>query len=130
MKTFLLFLIMCMATVSISAQAKPCKNKSAQQTAQYTCPMHPDVANAQPGKCPKCGKKTEVTVKEPARTDILKILTCRSHPDVVLDKDGNCYECAKASSIKIYTCRMHPDVVLDKDGNCYECAKTASAKGF
>ncbi|RSK45506.1 heavy metal-binding domain-containing protein [Hymenobacter rigui] len=23
--------------------------------AAYTCPMHPDVAAAQPGKCPKCG---------------------------------------------------------------------------
>ncbi len=22
---------------------------------QYTCPMHPDVASANPGKCPKCG---------------------------------------------------------------------------
>jgi len=22
---------------------------------QYTCPMHPEVKQDQPGKCPKCG---------------------------------------------------------------------------
>jgi hypothetical protein len=23
--------------------------------ATYTCPMHPEVTQGQPGKCPKCG---------------------------------------------------------------------------
>jgi hypothetical protein len=23
--------------------------------ATYTCPMHPDVKQSQPGRCPKCG---------------------------------------------------------------------------
>jgi len=32
-------------------------NAKAKSTAaqQYTCPMHPEVANAKPGNCPKCG---------------------------------------------------------------------------
>jgi hypothetical protein len=28
---------------------------AATQTRQYTCPMHPDVVQDKPGKCPKCG---------------------------------------------------------------------------
>src|SRR6476660_266269 len=114
MKTILFFLIMSIFSTTAFAQAKSCKNGTSHQTAQGL----------------KCCKKTDVSSKEQAKTEVLKIYTCRMHPDVVLDKDGNCYECVKSTSVKIYTCRIHPDVVLDKDGNCYECAKTASAKGF
>jgi len=28
---------------------------SSDQSVTYTCPMHPEVTSAQPGKCPKCG---------------------------------------------------------------------------
>jgi Cu(I)/Ag(I) efflux system membrane fusion protein len=28
---------------------------TASQTLQYTCPMHPEVVQDKPGKCPKCG---------------------------------------------------------------------------
>jgi len=33
------------------------KADSAEQAAVYTCPMHPEVTSASPGKCPKCGMK-------------------------------------------------------------------------
>jgi len=35
-----------------------CKEQPAQgseQAKQYTCPMHPEVVQDKPGKCPKCG---------------------------------------------------------------------------
>ena len=43
-----------------------CTNRTAPQSAepkttnsgkatQYTCPMHPEVVQSSPGKCPKCG---------------------------------------------------------------------------
>jgi hypothetical protein len=38
-----------------------CKGSSEQpaqkseKVVQYTCPMHPDVVQEKPGKCPKCG---------------------------------------------------------------------------
>jgi hypothetical protein len=114
MKTIMFFLIMSIFSTTAFSQVKPCKNATSNQTAQSL----------------KYGKKTDVSSKEQAKTEVFKIYTCRTHPDVVLDKDGNCYECTRSASVKIYTCRMHPDVVLDKDGNCYECAKTTSAKGF
>ena len=32
-----------------------CQKSSDSATAQYTCPMHPEVVQAGPGKCLKCG---------------------------------------------------------------------------
>ncbi len=35
-------------------------NKKAPSVAVYSCPMHPEVRSATPGKCPKCGMNLEV----------------------------------------------------------------------
>jgi membrane fusion protein, copper/silver efflux system len=40
------------STVSISS---PQTTNAASQTHQYTCPMHPEVVQDKPGKCPICG---------------------------------------------------------------------------
>lgn len=31
-------------------------------TANYTCPMHPEVVSDKPGKCPKCGMELALKV--------------------------------------------------------------------
>lgn len=36
-----------------SAKTQPASTEP--RAVQYTCPMHPDVVTATPGKCPKCG---------------------------------------------------------------------------
>src|SRR5207244_7780640 len=41
----------------------PSPSPPAQQAKLYTCPMHPEVVRAEPGKCPKCGM-TLVPMKE------------------------------------------------------------------
>jgi hypothetical protein len=41
-----------------SQQPQPGGDSSGQQATQlYTCPMHPDVRQSTPGKCPTCGMK-------------------------------------------------------------------------
>ena len=40
-----------------SAPATNAAIPSANQMAQYTCPMHPEVVKDAPGDCPKCGMK-------------------------------------------------------------------------
>ena len=48
----------------LMAQAR---QKSRKRSAKrYACPMHPEVAAARPGKCPKCGMALRVITREPA----------------------------------------------------------------
>jgi len=49
----------------------------------YTCPMHPEVKQAGPGSCPKCGMALEAeTPAAPVGTQ----WTCPMHPEVLQDR--------------------------------------------
>ncbi len=53
----------------------------------YTCPMHPEVVDEEPGHCPECGMKL-LAVEAPATT-----YTCPMHPQVVSEQPGHCPDC-------------------------------------
>ena len=56
----------------------------------YTCPMHPEVKQAGPGSCPKCGMALEAeTPAAPAGTQ----WTCPMHPEILQDQPGSCPKC-------------------------------------
>ncbi len=55
----------------------------------YTCPMHPDVASEQPGRCPDCGMKLLATEAPGAATGY----ACPMHPAVVSEEPSRCPEC-------------------------------------
>ena len=60
----------------------------------YTCPMHPEIRQPNPGNCPKCGMALESTgVARPAtKTGYV----CPMHPEVIQDHPGNCPKCGMA----------------------------------
>ena len=59
----------------------------------YTCPMHPEVRQAEPGDCPECGMALEPAGAPP----LMKTQwTCPMHPEVVRDEPGNCPKCGMA----------------------------------
>ena len=62
--------------------------------ADYTCPMHPEVHNAGPGSCPKCGMALEpATIEAPSsRTEY----TCPMHPEINQMGPGSCPKCGMA----------------------------------
>jgi FtsP/CotA-like multicopper oxidase with cupredoxin domain len=55
----------------------------------YICPMHPDIASDQPGRCPKCGMKLLATAPTAAATTY----ACPMHPEVTSDQPGRCPKC-------------------------------------
>lgn len=61
---------------------------------EYTCPMHPEVKELEPGNCPKCGMALEA-ISPPVRATRTR-WTCPMHPEVVEDVPGNCPFCGMA----------------------------------
>jgi FtsP/CotA-like multicopper oxidase with cupredoxin domain len=85
----------------------------------YACPMHPDVVQDEPGRCPRCG----MTLLAKA---VPTTYACPMHPDVVQDEPGRCPRCgmkllAVPASSTTYVCPMHPDVVSEEPGRCPQC---------
>ncbi|MBI4292018.1 MAG: YHS domain-containing protein, partial [Betaproteobacteria bacterium] len=60
----------------------------------YTCSMHPEVRQAGPGSCPKCGMALEPESPSllAARTEYV----CPMHPEIVRDQPGDCPICGMA----------------------------------
>jgi Cu+-exporting ATPase len=68
--------------------------KKEEQKTGYTCLMHPEVHQAGPGNCPKCGMTLEAaTTAAPAsRPEFV----CPMHPQIIRDQPGNCPICGMA----------------------------------
>ena len=90
---------------------------------EYTCPMHPEVIQDEPGSCPKCGmtlvpRETQANMEhahmEQQQTD--------SGTDVQMASTHEHQHMADDSSASVvYTCPMHPEVVQDEPGSCPKC---------
>jgi uncharacterized paraquat-inducible protein A len=117
-------------SAGVFAQTKAGKKDTAQHTAFYTCPMHPDIKVDKPGKCPKCGMDLSLSQKEQLKKAVTKTYTCPVHADVVSNHSGKCSKCgsklvaerkgSKQAAI-VYTCGMHPNVKSDKQEKCPVC---------
>jgi Cu+-exporting ATPase len=63
-------------------------------SANYVCPMDPEVISAKPGACPKCGMALEPETPVAPLTKIE--YTCPMHPEIVRDEPGSCPICGMA----------------------------------
>ena len=68
----------------------------------YTCPMHSEVVQDKPGKCPKCGM--DLTAKEVKKD----VYICPMHSEVIQDKAGKCPKCGMNLVLKEQTKQADP----------------------
>jgi P-type Cu+ transporter len=61
---------------------------------EYTCPMHPEIKEAGPGSCPKCGMALEPATVDPKAKQTE--YTCPMHPQIVRPGPGSCPICGMA----------------------------------
>ena len=88
----------------------------------YTCPMHPEVRQDHPGRCPKCQMhlvpEGDVSHGHPhahrSHSMYLSVPAPASAPRTTPPEPGG----------TIYTCPMHPEVRQDHPGTCPKCGMT------
>jgi len=76
------------------APAEPHAEHRPAEIGPYTCPMHPEVRQAKPGACPKCGMALERLTPAAAHAQVQ--YTCPMHPQVISDRPGSCPICGMA----------------------------------
>jgi Cu+-exporting ATPase len=81
------------ARSSLNASPSPAHMKTALE-GEYTCPMHPEIKQAGPGDCPKCGMALERSTAHAAAKHTE--YTCPMHPQIVRDAPGTCPICGMA----------------------------------
>ncbi|MHB8879870.1 MAG: heavy metal translocating P-type ATPase [Thermodesulfovibrionales bacterium] len=77
------------------------EKKTLKGGAIFTCPMHPEVRQADPGACPKCGMALEAV--EPTAGGTKTDWTCPMHPEIVRAAPGSCPICGMALEPKTIT---------------------------
>ena len=102
-----------------ATDARPAANNSESEAAHpdifYVCPMHPEVRQAHPGRCPKC-QMNLVLAGQAAHGHHHH---AHSAEEQVAAASAAAPKDAPAGSI--YTCPMHPEVRQDHPGNCPKC---------
>lgn len=62
----------------------------------HVCPMHPEVGQASPGNCPRCGLNLEPTTLPAQALEC----TCPMHPEVVSGEPGRCPKCGMSLELR------------------------------
>ncbi len=86
---------------------------------EYTCPMHPEVIQDQPGSCPKCGM-TLIPHEVQAGMEQTQIDPATINNDTATHKPDGDTDMNKNTATE-YTCPMHPEVVQNEPGSCPKC---------
>ena len=117
------------AEVPALGQNKRVADTSKQDTAIYTCTMHPEIQSKQPGACPKCGmdlvKKSESSEKQHKKHK-MKMMGPMMHG--MNDMENKITNDSTRRDTVLYTCSMHPEIQSGQPGTCPKCGMTLIKK--
>jgi len=87
----------------------------------YSCPMHPEVVDNEPGKCPLCGMTLE-------KVRLALVWSCPIHSEVTDFQAGRCRKCGRdlirVTKAVSFTCPVHTTVNVLEPGKCPRCGRT------
>jgi Cu+-exporting ATPase len=91
---------------------KECSDHSCHSTSKiYTCPMHPEIEQQDPGSCLKCGMALEAKGLPVVESKVE--YTCPMHPEVVQDHPGSCPKCGMALEAKTVALEEKNEELID-----------------
>ncbi|MFC4922736.1 heavy metal translocating P-type ATPase [Delftia deserti] len=93
----------------------------AQPDTFYVCPMHPEIRQDHPGRCPKCQMDL---VPEARAQENHGGAHHHHHHAAGHVRPDSAAKPAPLPADTIYTCPMHPEVQQDHPGNCPKCGMT------
>jgi len=91
---------------------------------EYTCSMHPEIAQDEPGSCPKCGMTLIIreTQASTGHTNTKqKNVAVSVDEQMAAGHEHKVHHPMPGAAKVEYTCPMHPEVVQDKPGSCPRC---------
>lgn len=104
------------------------RSDATQESMIYTCPMHPEVRETEPGDCPKCGMHLVPEGEAAAsKHDHDGHNAAHGHdgharPAATIAKKGGHYDTVPVGHQgAVYTCPMHAEVRQMKPGSCPIC---------
>jgi Cu+-exporting ATPase len=125
----------CSAGCKARFEADPARYASAESAGPqasagpvYSCPMHPEIRQDHPGRCPKCNMALEpVPAGQTHDQASAGGGTVPGHDQHQGHDHGQTESAAAASPAQaapagtIYTCPMHPEIRQDHPGSCPKC---------
>lgn len=91
----------------------------------YSCPMHPEVVDNAPGKCPICGMDLQ-------KVRLALVWTCPVHATITEQQAGRCHSCGRdlirVTKAVSFGCPVHRAVESVDPGTCPRCRRTLVQK--
>jgi len=120
-RTFLVSLLVPLVAAparAVTGQSKPAADIP---PVSYSCPMHAEVVDDKPGKCPICGM-TLYAVR------LAFVWTCRNDTDYTAQQAGKCpkdgTDLVRVTKALTFTCPVHKKVNELNPGKCPTCKRT------